>query len=443
VSVNGFHFTSRGGFVKSKIVNTKNVIVIGGGFAGINAVKKLSKNKNLRITLIDRRNHHLFQPLLYQVATAGLSPADIATPIRGIFSKYPNVQVIMANVESVNLLTQQIRTSEGEIYSYNYLVMACGAKHSYFNHGEWENFSPGLKTLEQATEIRRRILLAFEMAEKEKSAQIQKEYLTFVIVGAGPTGVELAGTIGEISRYTLSQDFRSIRPERTRVLLIEAGPRILPAFSEKLSKLAARDLEKLGVQIWTSTKVTKITSERVEFGSESVKTHTTIWAAGVQPSSLGKELKVPLDPIGRVIVEKDLSLKNHSEVFVLGDQACFPTADGKGLPGLAPVAMQQGLSAGENILCDLKNKPRREFCYTDKGMMATIGRKSAIVQMKHFEFGGFFAWITWLFVHIYYLIGFKNRLFVFMQWAWSYVTFKRGARLIVDKEWRSTKPQNF
>ncbi len=432
-----FHFTYRVTFVKSKVVSTKNVIIIGGGFAGINAAKKLSNNNDLRITLIDRRNHHLFQPLLYQVATAGLSPADIATPIRGIFSKNPNVQVIMANVEAINLITQQIQTSEGEVYSYNYLVMACGAKHSYFGHGEWEDFSPGLKTLEQATEIRRRILLAFELAEKEKSAEKQKEYLTFIIVGGGPTGVELAGTIGEISRHTLSQDFRSIRPERTRVLLIEAGPRILPAFSEKLSRLAARDLEKLGVQIWTSTRVTGVKEDRVDLGNESIKARTVIWAAGVQPSSLGKDLDVPLDPIGRVIIEKDLSLKNHPEVFVLGDQAFFPTDDGKGLPGLAPVAMQQGSFAASNILRDLKNQPRREFHYVDKGMMATIGRKSAVVQMKHFEFGGFFAWITWLFVHIYYLIGFKNRIFVFIQWAWSYITFKRGARLIVDKEWRT------
>jgi len=415
----------------------KNTIVIGAGFAGINAVKKLSKKKNLDITLIDRRNHHLFQPLLYQVATAGLSPADIATPIRGIFTKNPNVQVIMSNVVGVDLSGKNIRTSEGESYSYDYLIMACGAKHSYFGHGEWEDFSPGLKTLEQATEIRRRILLAFEMAEKEKSPEKQKEYLTFVIVGGGPTGVELAGTIGEISRHTLSQDFRSIQPERTRVLLIEAGPRILPAFSDKLSKLAARDLEKLGVQIWTSTRVTRISEGSVELGNESVKARTVIWAAGVEPSSLGKSLQVPLDKIGRVIVEKDLSLKNHPEVFVLGDQAFFPTEDGKGLPGLAPVAMQQGSCAAQNIIAELQGKPRQEFHYKDKGVMATIGRKSAIVQMKHFEFGGLLAWVTWLFIHIYYLIGFKNRVFVFMQWAWSYVPFKRGARLIVDKEWKS------
>lgn len=412
-------------------------MVIGAGFAGLNVVKKLSKHKNIHITLIDRRNHHLFQPLLYQVATAGLSPADIATPIRGIFTNQNNVHVIMANVEQIDLKFRKIKTSEHEEYGYDYLVMACGAKHSYFGHPEWEEDSPGLKTLEQATEIRRRILLAFEQAEKEKNPDRQKEYLTFVIVGGGPTGVELAGTIGEISRYTLSQDFRIIYPERTRVLLIEAGPRILPTFSEKLSKMASRDLEKLGVQIWTSTRVTKIFGETVELGHENLKARTIIWAAGVQPSSLGKALGVPLDKIGRVLIEKDLSLKDYPEVFVIGDQACFPTEDGKGLPGLASVAMQQGCATAENILLDISKKKRKEFHYVDKGMMATIGRKSAIVQMKHLEFGGILAWLTWLFVHIYYLIGFKNRIFVFLQWAWSYVTFKRGARLIINKEWKS------
>jgi NADH dehydrogenase len=417
-------------------VQKKNVVVIGAGFAGINAVKKLCRNKNIEITLIDRRNHHLFQPLLYQVATAGLSPADIAVPIRAIFTNQPNVRVIMANIDRVDLHSQVV-TEENNSYSYDFLVMACGAKHSYFGHSDWEPFSPGLKTLEQATEIRRRILLAYELAEKEKDQNKQKEFLTFVIVGGGPTGVELAGTIGEISRFTLSEDFRNIHPERTRILLIEAGERILPSFSEKLSKFAARDLEKIGVQIWTSRRVTRVAANLVELGSEIIKAHTIIWAAGVEPSSLGKTLNVPLDKIGRVMIEKDLSVKDHSNVFVLGDQASFPTMDGRGLPGLAPVAMQMGSCAGENILRTILGKPRKDFHYIDKGMMATIGRKSAIVQMKHIEFGGYLAWVTWLFIHIYYLIGFKNRLFVFMQWAWSYVTFKRGARLIVDKEWRS------
>lgn len=417
-------------------MSQKEVIVVGAGFAGINAVKELCKNKNLQITLIDRRNYHLFQPLLYQVATAGLSPADIATPIRSIFSDKPNVKVILENVDKVNSSQKKIYCGEN-VYSYDYLILACGAKHSYFGHSEWEELSPGLKTLEQATEIRRRILLSFELAEKEKNINHQKELLTFVIVGGGPTGVELAGSIAEISRSTLAKDFREIHPERTRILLIEAGPRILPTFSEKLSKRAARDLEKMGVQVWISTKVSNITNQGVELGAEKVNARTILWAAGVKPSSLGKTLDVPLDSVGRVLIQKDLSLPNHPEIFVLGDQAHFPTDDGRGLPGLAPVAMQQGRHAAMNIQADLNGKPRKDFAYTDKGAMATIGRKSAVVQMKDLEFGGILAWITWLFVHIFFLIGFKNRLFVFMEWAWSYFTFKRGARLIVEKEWRT------
>lgn len=423
------------------MASVKKVVVIGAGFAGINAVKRLSKSSDLEITLIDRRNYHLFQPLLYQVATAGLSPADIATPIRAIFTDCPNVKVILGNVESVDL-QQQIVKSGQDVFNYDYLIMACGAKHSYFGHGEWEDFSPGLKTVEQATEIRRRILLSFELAEKESNPDIQKQYLTFVIVGAGPTGVELAGAIAEISRSTLSKDFRNIRPERTRILLIEAGPRILAAFPEDLSKKAARDLEKMGVQIWTSTKVTNVSERGVELGAEKVEAKTVIWAAGVAPSSLGKTLNVPLDKIGRVIVEKDLSIQGYKNAFVLGDQAHFATTDGRGLPGLAPVAIQQGERAAKNILNDLGSKPRQDFVYKDKGTMATIGRKSAIVQIGNFGFVGLMAWMTWLFVHIYYLIGFKNRLFVFMQWAWNYFTFKRGARLIVDKEWKSVLKKN-
>lgn len=420
----------------------KKVVIVGAGFAGMNAASELAACKDIEIVLIDRRNYHLFQPLLYQVATAGLSPADIAVPIRSIFSNQKNICVVLANVKNIDI-EKKIVQADDETYSYDYLILACGSKHSYFGHNAWEEFSPGLKTLEQATEIRRRILLAYELAEKEKDPEIQKRLLTFVIVGGGPTGVELAGAIAEISRSTLSKDFRVIHPERTRILLIEAGPRILAPFSEELAKKAQRDLEKMGVQVWTSTKVTNVTPESVDFGSEKVMTRTVIWAAGVEPSSLGKTLHVPLDTAGRVMIQKDLSVENHPEIFVLGDQAHFPTEDGRGLPGLAPPAMQQGRHTARNIIADLKNKSRTEFVYRDKGTMATIGRKSAVVQMKHVEFGGALAWLTWLFVHIYYLIGFKNRIFVFAQWAWSYLTFKRGARLIVDKEWRSARiPEN-
>ncbi len=414
----------------------KKVVIVGAGFGGLKAARELARDSKLDITLIDRRNYHLFQPLLYQVATAALSPAEIAVPIRTVFSRNPNVKVLMANVEKVDL-KKSLVIADGDEFTYDYLVLAVGAKHSYFDHPEWEPYSPGLKTIEQATEIRRRILLAYEMAEKEPDPAKQKPLLTFVIVGGGPTGVELAGAIAEISRYTLERDFRNIVPERARILLIEAGPRILPSFSEHLSRRATRDLEKLGVQIWTSTAVTDVTEFGVKLGPEQVHAKTVIWAAGVQPSSLCKSLGVPLDRVGRVIVEPDLSLKDYPNVFVIGDQAHFPTPDGRGLPGLAPVAMQQGRHAAANIRRDLRGKKRLLFVYVDKGTMAAIGRKKAVAQIKGLEFGGLLAWLVWLFIHIYYLIGFKNRLIVFIQWFWAYVTFKRGARLIVSNEWLS------
>lgn len=413
------------------------VLVVGAGFAGMNAVRELGKDKNLDITLVDRRNYHLFQPLLYQVATAGLSPAEIATPIRSVFSAYKNVRVLLENVESVDLTGNKVRVGGGKDLEYDYVILACGAKHSYFNHPEWESLSPGLKTLEQATEIRRRILLAYELAEKETDPEKQKAYLTFVIVGGGPTGVELAGAIGEISRHTLEKDFRNIRPERARVILVEAGSRVLASFAEDLSERARKDLEKMGVQVWTQTRVTEISEDGVKFGNEKILSKTVIWAAGVQPSSICKTLGTPLDKVGRVIVETDLSVKGHPNAFVLGDQAHFPTADGFGLPGLAPVAMQQGRHAAKNIRRTLQNKSRTPFRYKDKGTMATIGRKKAVAEVGRLHITGFLAWMAWLFIHIYYLIGFKNRLFVFMEWFWAYVTFRRGARLILDKEWRS------
>lgn len=417
----------------------KKVVIVGGGFAGLKAARALGNQKDISVTLIDRRNYHLFQPLLYQVATAGLSPAEISGPIRGILSKYQNISVFLDNLESVDLQNKKIHVTGRDI-SYDYLILACGAKHSYFAHPEWEENAPGLKTLEQATEIRRRVLMAFELAEKETDPEKQKQQLSFVIVGAGPTGVELAGTIAEISRHTLTKDFRHIDPSRTRVILIEAGPRILAAFHPDLSRKAARDLEDLGVQIWTNTRVTDVRSDSVVLGDEVIKASTILWAAGVQPSSINKTLDAPLDRAGRVIIEKDLSLKNHSEVFVLGDQSCFPTEDGKSLPGLASVAMQQGVHAAHVILNEIAGKSRTEFKYLDKGQMATIGRRKAIAQIHNLKFSGFFAWLLWLFIHVYYLIGFKNKVFVIWQWAYAYFTFKRGARLIVDKEWRS-KPK--
>jgi NADH dehydrogenase len=416
----------------------KKIVVVGAGFGGIKAVKVLRKSRDLEIIVIDRRNYHLFQPLLYQVTTAGLSPAEIATPIRTIFSKAPNVKIVLGNVVSIDQEKKVVLLQDGE-YPYDFLILACGAKHSYFGHDDWEENAPGLKTLEQATEIRRRILLAFELAEKEKDLDARKTLLTFAIVGGGPTGVELAGAIAEISRHTLERDFRSIDPSQARVILIEAGARILGMFSESLAKKAARSLETLGVQIWTSSRVTEITDQGARLGEEFVRARTVIWAAGVHPSSLSRTLNTPLDKQGRVKVGPDLNLRESPEIFVIGDQAAVER-DGPGasLPGLAPVAMQEGAHAAKNILRMIDGLPTLPFHFQDKGMMATIGRKKAIVQMGSLQFDGFPAWITWLFVHIFYLIGFKNRFFVFAQWAWSYLTFRRGARLIIEKEWRSS-----
>ncbi len=413
----------------------KKVVIVGGGFAGLNAAKALGDKKDIEVLLVDRRNHHLFQPLLYQVAMAGLSPAEIAYPIRALLSGYKNIEVFLGSVEKVNLREKSVDTDFG-VVKYDYLVLACGSKHSYFKHDDWEEFAPGLKTLEQATEIRTRVLTAFELAEREADKEKRRQLLTFVIVGGGPTGVELAGALGEITRYTLDRDFDHIDPTTARIILIEGGQRILASFDENLSKQAQRDLENLGVTVWAEKTVTNVTAEGVHIGDEFVRASTVLWAAGVAPSSLNKNLGVPTDKQGRVIIEKDLSLKSFPEVFVLGDQAHFETENGA-LPGLAPVAMQQGLHAAKNIVRDLRGDVRKPFEYKDKGQMATIGRKRAISQIKNFRMTGFIAWVMWLAVHIYYLIGFKNRLFVLLQWAWSYFTYQRGARLIVSKDWHS------
>lgn len=415
---------------------TKKVLIVGGGFGGLNAVKVLGNVSGFQVTLLDRRNYHLFQPLLYQVAMAGLSPAEIAVPIRNVTSNYPNVSVLMANVEKVNLFSREVETDAGS-FSYDYLILACGAKHSYFGHEEWEPLAPGLKTLEQATEIRRRVLMAFETAERETDAEKRKQALTFVIIGGGPTGVELAGAIGEISRYTLSKDFRNIQPGNARVIIIEAGERVLAAFHPDLSKSATRALESLGVQVWTSSRVTQVTADGVSIGSEFLKAKTVLWAAGVQASSLNKTLGTELDHAGRAKVGPDLSLPGHPEVFVIGDQAYALNEKGKPLPGLSPVAIQQGRYVAKLLKNIEKGEERKPFHYFDKGIMATIGRRMAVMETGNIRLTGLIAWLGWLFVHIYYLIGFKNRLFVFLQWAWHYISLGRGARLIVDKEWMS------
>ncbi len=412
------------------------VIIVGGGFAGLNAAKTLGNKKGFEVTLIDSRNHHLFQPLLYQVAMAGLSPAEIAMPIREILEKYRNVRVLQGKVESLKLDEWKIVTDFGE-KTYDTLILACGAKHTYFGHSEWEVYAPGLKTIEQATEIRRRVLTAFECAEREDDVNDQKKHLTFIIVGGGPTGVELAGAIGEMSRFTIAREFRNIDPKLTRIILIEAGPRILPAFSRESSSQATRDLEKLGVQVWTSSLVTKVNRQGVEVGAERLNAATILWAAGVKGSHLNEFLGLKLDHSGRVPVRGDMSLPGHPEVFVCGDQAALiPEGGERPLPGLAPVALQQGRYVAKELIREARGKPREPFKYRNKGQVATIGRSRAVAELGKFRFSGFFAWMTWLVVHIYYLTGFKNRLVVVIQWAWAYLTFDRGARLIVGKDWQ-------
>lgn len=417
---------------------TTHVVIVGGGFAGINAAKTLGWDRRVRVTLIDRRNYHLFQPLLYQVAMAGLSPAEIAAPIRHILTHFENIRVLLGNVQGVDLQKKILFGDFGEM-AYDRLILACGATHSYFGRDYWEEYAPGLKTLEQATEIRRRVLTAFEEAERENDHEKQKKLLTFVIVGGGPTGVELAGALGEISRNTLTKDFHNIDSRRTRIILIEAGSRILPSFDPSLSAKASRDLEKLGVTVWTQTKVQEISANGVRLDKEQIYAATVLWAAGVAAPAINATLGVELDNKGRVFVENDLTIPHDPHVFVLGDQAHCKGADGNPLPGVSPVAIQQGIHTGKNISRELRGRKMLPFRYFDKGQMATIGRSKAIAQINGFRFSGFLAWLTWLVVHIYYLIGFKNRFFVLFQWLWAYISYGRGARLIVEKEWRNNQ----
>jgi NADH:ubiquinone reductase (H+-translocating) len=422
-----------------RMKSLKRVVIVGGGFAGLNAARGLRRISEVEVTLLDRRNHHLFQPLLYQVAMAGLSPADIAAPLRSLLSNQSNTRVLQAEVTGVDLEQQRVLSDCGE-FPYDYLLLACGASHSYFDHDEWEQHAPGLKTIEQATEIRRRVLTAFEEAERIHDKQEQKRLLTFVVVGGGPTGVELAGAIGEMSRYTLAKDFRRIDATLARVFLIEAAPRILAAFPPKLANRAMRDLEDLGVQVWTSSIVTRIDEHGIEVGDERLRAGTVLWAAGVKASPLGARLGTETDRQGRLLVEPDLSLKGHSNVFVAGDLAHCGDGQGRPLPGLAPVAMQQGRYFARLVAGELAGRSRQPFRYVDKGQMATIGRSRAIANVRRMQLSGFMAWVAWLLVHIFYLTGFRNRLFVVLSWGWSYLSFRKGARLIVEKEWRSSPP---
>ena len=411
------------------------VLILGSGFAGLNAAKVFGGAEGIEVIIIDQKNYHLFQPLLYQVAAAALSPAEIAVPIRNIFSRYSNIKVFQGKVHTINADTKSVFTNVGD-FRYDYLIVACGARHFYFGNEGWEENAPGLKTIEQAVEIRRRVLTAFEKAETENDIDIKVKLLTFVIVGGGSTGVELAGALAELSRFTFAKDFRNIDPKRTRILLIEAGPRILPNFSENLSLRANRHLEKLGVQVLTFKKVTKIDADGVNIGDERIEAATVLWAAGIQASRLNRHLKGELDSMGRIVVEPDMSLKQYPEVFVAGDQAHFSYQTGKPLHGIAPVALQQGRFIAKNILKEIEGKPREKFHYIDKGQLATIGRNNAVLEIGRLKLGGFLAWIIWLFVHIYYLIGFENKFVVLFQWASSYLTYQKGARLIVNHDWR-------
>jgi len=428
---------------------TPHVVIIGGGFGGLTAARKLARSP-VRITLIDRKNHHTFQPLLYQVATAGLSPGEIAAPIRWILRGRPNIQVLLAEVEDFDLSRRVVKISNEEI-PYDYLIVAAGATHAYFGHDEWEPLAPGLKTIEDALELRRRILLAYELAERRSASGEDELPLNFVVVGGGPTGVELAGTLAEIAHRVLANEFRSIDPKRTRILLLEGGPRILPAYPEDLSQSAVDQLQRLGVEVQTSSLVTGIEPGAVRMGEARIPAAVTLWAAGVAASPLGKKLGVPVDRAGRVLVNPDLSIAGHPEVFVIGDLATLKDDHGKLLPGVAPVAMQEGTATAKNIQRDLRHEPRQNFHYVDKGSLATIGRAAAVADFGKFHVSGFIAWLSWLFIHILFLIGFRNRIIVLIQWAWSYFTYERGARLITgdtrlpgwdDQESTHSEPAN-
>lgn len=406
-----------------------HILIIGGGFAGIYAARGL-RRVEAEVTIVDRHNYHLFQPLLYQVATAGLNPSDIAAPIRSIVRSQKNVRVVLGDVTSIDAVARRVQLADGDTLSYDHLVLATGATHSYFAHPEWERFAPALKTIDDALEIRRRVLLAFERAERESDPEAQQAWLTFVVVGAGPTGVELAGALAEIATQTMVRDFRRIRPESTRVLLVEGRERVLPPYPPDLSEKARSQLTSLGVEVLTGAVVTDLNEREVRIGERIIPTRTVLWGAGVQASPLAASLGVPLDRAGRVLVEPDLTIPGHKEIFVLGDLAAVRQPDGTFVPGVAPAAIQAGQHAARNLERAVAGQPLRPFRYRDKGSLATIGRAAAVADFGKVRFGGFFAWMAWLLIHIFFLIGFRNRFLVITQWAWAYLTYQRSARLI-------------
>jgi NADH:quinone reductase (non-electrogenic) len=420
---------SRGKWVGSE---TPHVLILGGGFAGLYAARRLG-SVPVRVTVVDRRNHHLFQPMLYQVATAALNPSDIAAPIRSVLRTHFNTEVLLAEVGAINTRDRRVYFTDGSDSGYDYLIVATGARHSYFGHEDWEALAPGLKSLEDAVEVRQRVLLAFERAERESDPVRRHAYLTFVVVGGGPTGVETAGAVAELRRYALRRDFRHIDSREATVMLLEGGPRLLPSYPSRLSEKAKYDLRRLGVEVRTETMVTDIRAGLVSAAGWTIPTQTVIWAAGNVASPILKSLDAPLDNIGRAIVEPDCTIPGHPEVFVLGDAALYTHQAGRPLPGICPVAIQMGEYTARMIEGDLAGEPRRAFRYWDKGQLAVIGRGRAVADIWKLHFGGFLAWLIWTFVHIFFLIGFRNRVLVMIQWAWSYLTYGRGARLIAGE----------
>jgi NADH:ubiquinone reductase (H+-translocating) len=409
------------------------VVIIGGGFGGLYAARAL-KRANVDLTVLDRTNHHLFQPLLYQVATATLAPTDITAPIRWLLRKHKRATVLMTEVQRVDTARRVVVVEQGREISYDYLIVAAGARHSYFNHPEWETAAPGLKSIDDAIRLRQRLLISLERAEQEEDPAERAAWLTVVIVGAGPTGTELAGMLPMIAKHILPSDFRRIAAESVRVVLLEAGQKVLAAYPDELSEHARRDLVNLGVEVRTGAMVTRVERGLVEIGgSETIRTNTVIWAAGNAASPLGRTLGVQVDRVGRVPVLPDLSLDGHPEVFVIGDMAAI-TTEGKPVPGVAPAAMQMGRHAARNIRRDLEQRPREPFVYRNKGDLATIGRHRAIADFGRLQLTGVLAWWFWLFLHIMYLAGFRNRISVLIEWAYSYFTYERGARLITRTE---------
>jgi NADH dehydrogenase len=411
------------------------VVIVGGGFAGLYAAKSL-RGAPVSVTLIDRTNYHLFQPMLYQVATAALDTSDIASPIRSILRRQRNTEVLMAEVSAVDVPNHRLQLADGHELGYDYLLLAPGVRHSYFGHEDWERFAPGIKTADDAEEVRRRVLLAFEAAEREPEIEKRRALLTFVVVGGGPTGVEVAGALAEIRQYALRRDFRRIDPRAATVMLLEGGRQLLPSYPAALGAHAREALRRLGVEVRTETFVTDVQPDHVIAGRLVIPTHTVVWAAGNRASPLLQSLGTPLDGVGRALVESDCSIPGHPEVLVLGDAAAFRAGDGETLPGLCPVAIQQGQFAAEAIRRELSGKGRGKFTYKDRGQLAVIGRGRGVADLGRLEFSGFVAWLAWVFVHIFFLIGFRNRLLVMIEWAISYITYARGARIITGQDQR-------